>query len=357
MLQGKTFVGYGGSGRVIKTILVVFFLAIISCTTSGCAFLYYRDNIVVALPGKVEIPLEGDYEKALAGQEFTLEGLIFDLQRHDTGNEGAEFLSRCFRDAQVTLYMVTGGKAHYAQVLKKLVHIVFATRTGISPATATDLAAVFDGRNRECLALTTVYLIVGRRSGLSLYPVLTRGHIMVLYDDGVNKMYVDVARNVLNEDEKDLSLTQFGATTAPKPYLRPLNDRELGGVILANRALDLKDDDDALKNARAAAVLFPGFPGAWVNIGVFFEKRADWRGADEAYEKALAIDPGNEFAINDLAQLMMNPDAKDMYNAQKALSMLENFVAIRKDVPLFIKSSLKKAQRLCEISVRDGKSE
>ncbi|MBN1807732.1 MAG: tetratricopeptide repeat protein [Planctomycetes bacterium] len=318
-------------------------------SVTGCAFIYYRESIVLTLPTEIRAPEPGAYETAMAGGEPEIVGFLYELNVLDAGQERADAFLKNVRDARITLFMLTGGKAPYHEVLANITSAVHRPRvdTGRGMPALMDMQAVFEGRNRECLPLTLAYLVIGRSSGLLLYPVITRGHILVLYDDGVNAMYVDVARNLMDADGRELSIACFGGSTPPEPYLRPLSDGELAAVILANRAVSLQDAEEGLKNATAATILFPGLPTAWVNRGVLLEKSGRVTEAAQSYARATGIDPKNDYAVYGLAHLMLDPANKDIYDPAASRAILARAAENRTDVPDFIKVLLETANRLC----------
>ena len=326
--------------------------AIIVCAgifAAGCTFLYYRDTVVLKLPGAEQHPQPGAYESALAGKDCDINDLLVELQEKDVGSGAGQSYRSLLKDKVVTLFVVTGGKAPYEVVLRRMVETLSGGRVGAPSAEGypLDLTRVLDGRNRECLAFTLVYLMLGRNSGLKIFPVVTRGHIMVLYDDGVNHVYIDAVRGLFERSKAKLSERFFGTATPPEPYLRPLTDMELASVILANRAVLLSDGEEALKNAKAAVALFPKLPLAWVNLGFTNLKSGRMEEAKRAYERALEIDSANPYAINGLARLLLDESAGGTPNPVEAMKLLERALQAHGEVPAFIRSTYKDAQRLC----------
>jgi Flp pilus assembly protein TadD len=170
---------------------------------------------------------------------------------------------------------------------------------------------------------------------------------MVLYDDGVNRVYVDAVRGLFERSRAKLSERFFGTAVPPEPYLRPLTDRELAAVVLANRAILLSDGGEALKNAKAAVTLFPKLPLAWVNLGFINSKSGGSEEAKHAYEHALEIDSANPYAINGLARLLLDGSVGGTPNPVEAIKLLERAQQAHGEVPAFIRSTYKDAQRMC----------
>jgi len=316
--------------------------------TCGCTFLYYRDTIVLKLPGAEKSVQSGAYENALTGKDCDINDLLVELQEKDLGSGAGERFQAQMRDKAVTLLVVTGGKAAYEVVLRRMAEVLSVRRVGAPEAEGypLDLTKVLEGHNRECLAFTLVYLMLGRNSGLKVFPVVTRGHIMVLYDDGVNSVYVDAVRGLFERSKGKLSGRFFGTAVPPEPYLRPLTDKELGAVILANRAILLSDGEEALRNAKAATELFPKLPLAWVNLGFINQKAGRFEEAKRAYEQALEIDATNPYAINGLARLLLDGSAVGTPDPVGAIKLLERALQAHGEVPAFIRTTYRDAQRL-----------
>ena len=129
---------------------------------------------------------------------------------------------------------------------------------------------------------------------------------------------------------------------------------ELMAVVLANRAVLLENEEEALKSIEAAARSFPGLPLAWVNKGFLLAGQGKYEDAIAAYEHALELDPYNPYALNGCARLMQDARNSDTYNPRKSRDMLENALQHIEEPPAFLRNAYRDAVRLCEME-RAGK--
>lgn len=77
--------------------------------------------------------------------------------------------------------------------------------------------------------------------------------------------------------------------------------------------------DEAIATCRRALTNHPNEPGFYVLLGNLYQAKRDWNRATEAYQKALAIRPGNPVASNALASVMLQSGG----NLDVALSLAQ----------------------------------
>ena len=89
-----------------------------------------------------------------------------------------------------------------------------------------------------------------------------------------------------------------------------------GAAELAARAVELAADEGeseaALAVVRRALAEYAGMAGVQVAAGAFWEKRGNVAGAEEAYKKAQALEPGNSTALAALARVAAGREEYDL---------------------------------------------
>ncbi len=87
----------------------------------------------------------------------------------------------------------------------------------------------------------------------------------------------------------------------------PVTDLTAIALYFSNRGVEAMlagHDSAAVRHLRHATELAPSLAPAWINLGVARRRQGDFEGAESAYQRALAIDPGASAAYRSLAALL-----------------------------------------------------
>jgi len=75
--------------------------------------------------------------------------------------------------------------------------------------------------------------------------------------------------------------------------------------LLAQVEIALGKTDQAISNYKRGLELAPNNPQLYVALGSVYEKQGNWQAAQTVYQKALAIEPDNPLAANNLAYILV----------------------------------------------------
>ncbi len=165
---------------------------------------------------------------------------------------------------------------------------------------------VFEMRKANCLAFTNLFVGMARYLGVGVYYlgvddiesyrkegdlVVVSDHIAVGYGTFARRKIFDFSEN------------------PPDDYhmFKPLSDLTAMAMFHSNRgaeALQIGLVDVSIKWLEVAVRIDPELTNAWVNLGVARRRFGDLDGAEEAYRKALDIDPRTFSAYQNLASLL-----------------------------------------------------
>jgi tetratricopeptide (TPR) repeat protein len=116
-----------------------------------------------------------------------------------------------------------------------------------------------------------------------------------------NSGFYDLLGTVLFQQKKDLSDATSALAHATQLDKNNTDARiKLGQVQAAAGHID-----DAIATFQQGLKDTPQEAAYYVLLGQLFQSRRDWNGATNAYQKALAINPENPVASNDLASVML----------------------------------------------------
>jgi tetratricopeptide (TPR) repeat protein len=171
-------------------------------------------------------------------------------------------------------------------------------------------AEVFTTGEANCLAFTNLFIGMARAVGLPVYYLLVRDgetfrkeddlvivsdHVAVGYGYGDSRMIIDLAA----EPEADLR------------RLKPISDLTALALYYTNRgaeALRRDEIEDALEQLRTAVALDAEMASIWINYGVALRRNGQPRAAEDAYRRALDLDPRARSALVNLASLLRMED-------------------------------------------------
>ena len=130
-----------------------------------------------------------------------------------------------------------------------------------------------------------------------------------------NSGFYDLLGSALFYNKRDLA----GAATAFQKAVE-LDKNNSDALLKLARVQGAKGStDDAIATCRRALENNPNEHGFLILLGELYQSKQDWTGAAEAYQKALAIRPGNPLASNELASVMMQSGG----NLDVALSLAQ----------------------------------
>ncbi len=165
---------------------------------------------------------------------------------------------------------------------------------------------VFELRKANCLAFTNLFVGMARYLGLDVYYLgvddiesYRKEGDLVVVSDHIAVGYGTMARRKIFDFSEN----------PPDNYhmFRPLSDLTAIAMFHSNRgaeALQVGLVDVSIKWLEVAVRIDPELTNAWVNLGVARRRYGDLDGAEEAYRKALDIDPRTFSAYQNLASLL-----------------------------------------------------
>ncbi|HEV8239611.1 MAG TPA: tetratricopeptide repeat protein [Thermoanaerobaculia bacterium] len=175
-------------------------------------------------------------------------------------------------------------------------------------STASD---VFGERRANCVGYANLFVGLARELGVAAYFVLVdglpasggtsadeslavrEGHLAAAWGPAVDRRIFDLA----------------GETPGTRLRVRPITDLAAIAVFYSNRGVEALLDGrtgDAVDWLRIAAELEPtALPSTWINLGVALRRNGDLEAANEAYQRALELDPGGAPAYRNLAALLV----------------------------------------------------
>jgi Flp pilus assembly protein TadD len=164
----------------------------------------------------------------------------------------------------------------------------------------------FHSREGNCLSFTMLFVALAREAGLDVRyqivdvppnwasetgVIVVRHHINAVVRGGVHDDYT-----------VDFNLEDIGGDYRKRvvsdAYTLALFYNNLGAEALIRR-----DNDLAFRYLRESARAFPGISATWVNIGALYSKGGRAEHAEAAYLHALALNPGERSALNNLVHL------------------------------------------------------
>ncbi|GAX62652.1 hypothetical protein SCALIN_C38_0015 [Candidatus Scalindua japonica] len=158
------------------------------------------------------------------------------------------------------------------------------------------LNKVIDRRKGNCIGLTILYLSIAERLGLPLFGVNVPEHIFVRYDDGKQKINIEMGHKGMSLPDSfyvSNSVERFDEESITHGcYLQSLNKKEVISNILLNRSKIRRENGDhkgALGDCKKSILLNPKNPGAFCNMGVVYEKMGLIAEAIKNYSMAISL--------------------------------------------------------------------
>ena len=163
----------------------------------------------------------------------------------------------------------------------------------------------FSSRQGNCMAFTSLFVSLSRSVGLPTFLLSVKRQPEITRDNGL----VVVNRHVVagfRAPSKVFTFDFYFSNTSPFLSQRVIDDVEASAIYHTNiggYAIRVGDLDEAIRNLDLAVVLAPRWAAAWVNLGVARARLDNQKGAFDAFQRALEVEPGNSSALVNLAKL------------------------------------------------------
>jgi len=201
-------------------------------------------------------------------------------------------------------------------------HGLLTTYDPVSSGSAVD---VFDRRIYNCLSFSHLFVGLTRELGIDSYYilvdrtgnyakegdlVLATGHVTAGFRRGTEGWVVELAAT-----EGTIDFDRG----------RPISDRLATALFYANEgAVHILEHEaqSALRSFSTAAAIAPELSDNWLNLGVARRRLGSMRGAEEAYRRAIAVDPRSVSAYFNLYNLLVVLGKRDA--AKEVLGLLHD---------------------------------
>ncbi|HEX5046801.1 MAG TPA: tetratricopeptide repeat protein [Gammaproteobacteria bacterium] len=175
--------------------------------------------------------------------------------------------------------------------------------SGVETRTAQE---TFRERRGNCLSFTMMFVALAREAGLDV-----KYQLVDVPPTWSAETEVIVVRNHVNAVVKtgfdSSAVVDFNLFDAKTGYSRrDVSDDYVLGLFYSNvgaEALIDKEYELGFRHLRESARVAPRAVAAWVNLGALYSRQGASDYAEAAYLRALAIEPGNRSALNNLARL------------------------------------------------------
>lgn len=166
-------------------------------------------------------------------------------------------------------------------------------------------ADAFQTRRGNCMSFTALFIAMSRSLGIETVlleverePEIDRQDSLVVVNRHVAAAYSSGPQMAIFDFYLNSDVPVTGREVIDDVFASAIHHNNLGGVALRENRLG-----EALKNLEMATTLAPTWPPGWVNLGVARVQNDDVEGALAAYGRALANDPRNSSALNNLSIL------------------------------------------------------
>ncbi|MEZ5312976.1 MAG: tetratricopeptide repeat protein [Thermoanaerobaculia bacterium] len=180
-------------------------------------------------------------------------------------------------------------------------------RTGVPPSPATPTRRkVFAKGSANCLGFTQMFIALARELDLPVYFLRVsdlqsferEGDLIVASAHITTALGPPSSRRILDFAERPVSAYR---------WVEAISDLTAVALYYSNRgAEELRDghNEKGMEYLLIASQLDPELSESWVNLGVARRRTGDLAGAEEAYRRALEVDPGAITAYQNLAGLL-----------------------------------------------------
>jgi tetratricopeptide (TPR) repeat protein len=193
-------------------------------------------------------------------------------------------------------------------------HLLGPNGLGIQQARGptTCAAQTFQIRRANCVAFAHLVVALSRRAGLRTYFVWTGVEGSTSRDSlRIGERHLAVG---LGSESQRIVLDAGGIAHSPPGRFRLVSDETAAAVFHSNRGLETllaHDVESALAWLETAARLDPGLDVAWLNLGVGLRRAGNLDRAEDAYRRALEINPDFGLARENLDALRQLRDRLD----------------------------------------------
>jgi regulator of sirC expression with transglutaminase-like and TPR domain len=127
---------------------------------------------------------------------------------------------------------------------------------------------ILETKKGSCLGMVCLYLMITQNTHLPLHAVLVPGHTFIRYDDGIQKINIEMLRYGIERTDAFYK-EHFLQTRQGRQYLRNLNSNEVIALFIFNLGNSYRKRalyEDAEKKYKTAVRLFPDFTEAFENL-------------------------------------------------------------------------------------------
>ena len=180
----------------------------------------------------------------------------------------------------------------------------FRSVADLESAETLHIDSVLQQRRGYCLSLSVVALAMAEQIGEPLYGVPMPNHFFVRWDDGQQRVNIELTREgELSDDAAQKE--RLGDFWHPGSiYLTNLTPAQVAAVLLHNRAyVDLIADRRSQARADLERVVrtLPRLPEAHRSLGILHGEQQRWEAAARCFEQALELFPGDVDSLVNLA--------------------------------------------------------
>jgi len=169
---------------------------------------------------------------------------------------------------------------------------------------------VFVNREANCLAFTNLFVGLAREVGVKVF-FLAVNNVESYRKEGDLVVVSDHVAVGYGDSSTSLSVYDFSEHDAiaasDRRFVKKISDLTAIAMFYSNRgaeALRTGLMDAAVKWTHAAVLIDPDLANGWVNYGVALRRQKYLVQAEEAYRRAIQIDPSLYSAFNNLAALL-----------------------------------------------------
>jgi len=165
--------------------------------------------------------------------------------------------------------------------------------------------SVIEKRTGNCIGLSTLYVCLGKKLNLPLFLVLAPNHCFVRYDDGAEKINLEMSDKgspYSNKECVEKSKIPI-AVIKNTAYLKTLRKNQVLGVLYSNLGviyLKQKNYNSAIEVLKKSLSLISNIPETHSNLGVAFLTSGHVDEATKEFNEAIRLNPYNARSYSNL---------------------------------------------------------